>query len=95
LSLTDFKSSNGKIKKGSVKEEKYKLQLGAYSQCIDEMYKEKNIIINRSSILCVDKKSEILQEIECVGKELQEYKEKFKTLVVDYYKKYNNEYLII
>jgi|ADurb_Cas_02_Slu_FD_contig_31_2489885_length_3023_multi_6_in_0_out_0_2 hypothetical protein len=94
LSLTDFKSSNGKIKKGSVKELKYKLQLGGYALALDEMYKEKNIIINRASILCVDKQSDILQEIESVGKELAEYKEKFKELVVQYHIKNNTEYLI-
>ena len=94
MSLTDFKSSNGKIKKGSVKELKYKLQLGGYALALDEMYKEKNIIINRASILCVDKQSDILQEIESVGKELAEYKEKFKELVVQYHIKNNTEYLI-
>ena len=94
LSLTDFKSSNGKIKKGSTKELKHKHQLGAYANCLDEMYKEKGLIINRATILCVDKQSDTLQEIECVGKELQEFKEKFKTLVKEYHIKHNQEYLI-
>lgn len=94
ISLTDFKSSNGAIKKGSTKELKYKLQLGAYANCLDEMYKEKGLIINRASILCVDKQSDILQEVQLVGKELQEYKEQFKTLAIEYHKKYNQEYLI-
>jgi hypothetical protein len=94
LSLTDFKSSNGKIKKGSTKEIKYKLQLGAYVNCIEEMYKEKGIIVNRASILCVDKQSDILQEIELCGIELNNYKDKFKTLILDYHKKNNQEYLI-
>ena len=94
LSLTDFKSSNGKIKKGSVKELKYKLQLGGYALALDEMYKEKNIIINRATILCVDKQSDILQEVECVGKELAEYKEKFRNLIQEYHIKNKQEYLI-
>lgn len=94
LSLVDFKSSNGKIKKGSTKELKYKYQLGGYANCIDEMYKEKGIIINRAAILCIDKKDDILQEIELVGKELQEYKEKFKTICIDYHIKNNTKYLI-
>ena len=94
ISLTDFKSSNGKIKKGSTKELKYKYQLGGYANALDEMYKDKGLIINRASILCVDKQSEILQETELVGKELQEYKDKFKTLIIEYHKKYNQEYLI-
>jgi len=94
LSLTDFKSSNGKIKKGSIKEIKYKHQLGGYANCIDEMYKEKGVVINRATILCIDKKDDILQETELVGKELQEYKEKFRSLVKEYHAKYNQEYLI-
>lgn len=94
LSITDFKSSNGKIKKGSIKELKYKYQIGGYANAIDEMYKEKGIVINRSTILCVDKQSNVLQEVECVGKELQEYKEKFKTLVTEYHIKHGQEYLI-
>lgn len=94
LSLTDFKSSNGRIKKGSVKELKYKYQLGGYALALDQMYKEKNININRATILCIDKNSEILQEIECIGKELNEYKQKFKDLVIEYHKKMDQVYLI-
>jgi hypothetical protein len=94
LSLTDFKSSNGKIKKGSTKELKYKYQLGAYSGAIDEMYAEKNIKCNRASILCVDKQNDILQEIELNGKNLEEYKEKFRTLAKEYHIKNNQNYLI-
>jgi len=92
--LTDLKSSNGKIAKKSTKELKYKLQLGAYSQCIDEMYLEKNIKINRASILCIDKQNDILQEIVISGAELTEYKEKFQNLVKDYHIKNNQKYLI-
>jgi hypothetical protein len=94
LSITDLKSSNGIIKKGSTKELKYFYQLGAYAQCIDEMYKEKGIVTGRASILCVDKQSDILQEIELNGVNLTEYKEKFKTLVMEYHIKYGQEYLI-
>lgn len=94
LSITDLKSSNGKIKKGSTKELKYFYQLGAYALAVDEMYKEKGLIINRSTILCVDKQSDILQEIELTGVKLTEYKEKFKALVKEYHIKNNQEYLI-
>lgn len=94
LSLTDFKSSNGKIKKGSTKELKYFYQLGGYANALDEMYKEKGIIINRASILCVDKQNDTLQEIDLSGAKLQEFKEKFKTLVREYHIKNNQEYLI-
>jgi len=94
LSLTDFKSSNGKIKKGSTKELKYLYQLGGYANALDEMYKEKNVIINRASILCVDKQNDVLQEVELNGTQLQDFKEKFKTLVREYHIKNNQEYLI-
>lgn len=94
LSLCDLKSSNGRIKKGSTKELKYFYQLGGYARALDEMYKEKNVVINRASILCVDKKSDILQEVELSGVKLTEFKEKFKTLVTEYHIKNNQEYLI-
>ena len=57
LAITDFKTSNGYIKKGSVKELKYFLQLGAYSNCIDELYKHKNVTCKFASILCVNTKT--------------------------------------
>jgi len=94
LSLTDFKSSNGKIKKGSTKELKYFYQLGGYALALDEMYKEKGVIINRASILCVDKQNDQLQEIDLSGVKLQEFKEKFKTMMIEYHIKNNQDYLI-
>lgn len=94
LSLTDFKSSNGKIKKESAKELKYKLQLGGYANAIEEMYKEKNVLINRATILCVDKNAENLQEVELSGVKLNEFKEKFKTLVREYHITNKQEHLI-
>jgi hypothetical protein len=94
FSITDFKSSNGRIKKGSTKELKYFLQLGGYTSAIEEMYKEKGLIINRALILCIDKQSDILQELELNGTKLSEYKEKFKTITVEFHKKNNMEYLL-
>jgi hypothetical protein len=95
ISLTDFKSSNGKIKKGSTKELKHFYQLGAYSRCIREMYKEKNISCNRASILCIDKQTDILQEIILDGKQLIEYEDKFVELIKLYHVKNGQEYLIV
>jgi len=92
--VTDFKTSNGYIKKGSVKEYKYKCQLGGYSLALDEMFQEKNVIINAASILCINTKSDVLQEIECSGSELQEYKQNFKTLAIDWHKKNGSESFI-
>jgi hypothetical protein len=93
-SVTDFKTSNGYIKKGSVKELKYKIQLGGYANALDEMYKEKGLIIKRASILCINTKTEVLQEVICEGKELQKYKEEFKTLVKEWHKTNNQEFLV-
>ena len=93
-SVTDFKTSNGYIKKGSVKELKYKHQLGGYANAIDEMYKDKGLIVKRSSILCINTKSEGLQEIIVSGSELEEYKIKFKELVIQWHTKNGQEYLI-
>jgi len=92
--VTDFKTSSDYIKKNSVKEYKYKCQLGGYCLALDEMFEEKGIVINAASILCVSTKSDILQEIECSGSELQEYKEKFKNLTIEWHKANNSLGLI-
>lgn len=93
-SLTDFKTSSDYIKKGSIKELKYKIQLGGYANALDEMYKDKGLKIKRASILCVNTKSEALQEVICEGKELEKYKEEFRNLVREYHIKNNQKYLV-
>jgi len=92
--VTDFKTSSGYIKKDSVKELKYKLQLAGYVIALEEMYKDKKLFIKRSSILCVNTKKEVLQEIICEGKNLEHFKEEFKTLIKQYHIKYNQRHLI-
>lgn len=92
--VTDFKTSNGYIKKGSVKEYKYKCQLGGYALALDEMLSDKSIIVNSASILCVNTKSNSLQEVECSGSELKTFKETFKTLVTDWHKNNDQEFLL-
>jgi hypothetical protein len=92
--VTDFKTSSDYIKKGSIKELKYKYQLGGYASAVEEMYKDKGLLIKRSTILCVNTKTEALQEIAVEGKELEEYKEKFKTLAKEWHIKHNQGYLI-
>lgn len=94
LSITDIKSTNGKIKKNSAKEEKYKYQLSAYVLALEDMYKEKNIKINHASLLCIDKQSDVLQEIELVGEELRKYKTNFETIVREYHKNNGTQFLI-
>ncbi len=92
--VTDFKTSTAYIKKGSMKEHKYFLQLGGYVNAVEEMYKEKNLQIKKSSILCVNTKSDELQEIVLAGKELEKYKTEFKTLVKEFHIINNQKYLI-
>lgn len=93
-SITDFKTSSGFIKKGSVKEYKYKCQLGGYAKALEEMYAAKKLVIKRTSILCVSTKAEGLQEIVCDGKELEEYKNIFSQLVRDWHIKNGQGYLV-
>lgn len=93
--VTDYKTLSQFIKKGSVKELKYKLQIGGYALGLDEMYKDKNLKINRSSILCVSTKTDLLEEIVLSGAELEKYKQEFKTLVIDWHKKNNQQYNIM
>lgn len=92
--VTDFKTSTTYIKKNSVKELKYKYQLGAYSNAIDEMYKDKGLTVKRASILCINTKTEGLQEVVCEGKELQHFKEEYRNLVKNWHIKHNQGYLI-
>ena len=73
---------------------KYKIQGGGYASAIEEMYKSKNLKIKRSTILCVNTKTESLQEVIVEGKELEHFKEEFKTLVKQWHIKYNQGYLI-
>lgn len=89
--VTDFKTSSGFIKKGSTKEFKYKCQLGGYSLALEEMY---NMKINRSSILCINTKSDNLQHIICEGAELKEFKSQFKTFSKEWHINNNQSQLI-
>ena len=92
LAITDFKSSSAKIKKGTIKELKYKLQIGGYALAVDEMYESKGIEVNTGSILCMTKDHDKPQDINCSGKELKKYKEEFKTLVINYHIKNKDKY---
>lgn len=92
--ITDFKTSSSEIKKDSIKEKKYKLQLGAYAIAVEDMFSEKGLKINKSTILCVSTKSNFLQSIEIIGDELEKYKEEWKTLVKGWHIKNNQEFLI-
>jgi len=94
VSVTDFKTCSEPAKKGSVKEYKYKIQIGAYSSAIDEMLKPKNLSVKRSSLLFVNTQNDILDEMVCLGEELELYKNEFKKLVLDWHIKNGQEFLI-
>lgn len=94
FSVSDFKSMSTPVKKGSAKEYKMKLQLGAYGNALDEMYQSKGLRIKHGSLICVNKKDDIVTEISCSGQELEKMKEEFKTLVITWHRQNNQEYLI-
>jgi len=91
--VTDFKTSSKPIEKGSIKELKYKRQLGAYALGIEHMFKEKNVKVNKSSILVVQTKSTLIQEIFCENEELEEQKREFENLVKEWHKINNQAFL--
>ncbi|MFW6310799.1 MAG: PD-(D/E)XK nuclease family protein [Nanoarchaeota archaeon] len=94
LSVSDFKTSSKTIEKGSIKEKKYKLQLGGYALALDHMYKDKNIVTNYASIISFSTKSNIIQTIECEGKELEEKKKEFETITKEWHKNNKQSFLI-
>jgi len=93
LNITDFKTSSEKIKKGSIKEKKYKLQLGGYAYALDEMLLLEGKSVNSCNILCINKKDDFIQNIVCEGDELEENKQEFKTLCIEWHKKNNQEFI--
>lgn len=95
ISVTDFKTTSSRIQKGSVKEKKYKSQLGAYTLGLEHLYEQKgkNIKIEYASILAMHTKSESIQQIVCEGDDLENYKEYVKTLIQQWHKNNNQEFL--
>jgi len=81
--VTDFKGSSKPIEKSSVKLIKYKKQLGAYAIAVEDTVKklhDRDVKIERSTILAVGSRGNFIQEIVCEGAELEKEKEEFKTL---------------
>lgn len=91
--ITDFKTSSKPIERGSIKELKYKRQLGAYAIALEHMLKDQNIKIEKASILVITTKSALIQEIYCQGEELEEQKKEFETLVKQWHKINGQEFL--
>lgn len=95
LSIRDFKTSSKPISPGSRKEEGYKYQLGAYAGALEDMYRSQgnDISVGYASIVCVQTKSNIVQNIECFGDELNHYKERFSSIAKEWHIKNGQEFL--
>lgn len=95
ISLSDFKTTNGPISIGSVKEKKYKLQLGGYALALEHMYKEKqnDLEINYTSIISMHTKSNMIFITECKDEELQRYKNDFAELCKEWHVKNNQSFI--
>lgn len=91
--ISDFKTSSSAIKKDSIKEKKYKYQLGGYCIAVEDMFEEKNLKINKASIICIQTKSDLVQAVELLEDELEYYKTEFKTLVKNWHIKNGQEFL--
>jgi len=92
--VTDFKTSSKQIENGSIKELKYKRQLGAYALALEDMFKKQNVIINKASLLIMITKSSLIQEIVVQGQDLEEQKQEFKTLVKQFHINNDQSFLI-
>ena len=93
--VTDFKTTSKQIEKGTTKWLKYHRQLGAYAVGIEDMFEAtgKEVKVNKSSILAVHTKSNLIQEITCEGSELEEQKNEFKTLCIEWHKTNGQSFL--
>ena len=93
--VSDFKTSNKLIVPGTVKERKYKLQLGGYSSAIEHMFKAdgQDLTINYASIICILTKADRVQEIKLSFEELQEYKDEFASIVKEWHIKKGQGFL--
>jgi len=91
--VTDFKTSSKLIKKGSIKELKYKRQLGAYALGLEHMLSKQDVKINKASLLVIQTKSTIIQEIVCCREELEQQKNEFEKLVKEWHYKNNQGFL--
>ena len=87
VSVRDFKSGNKYIEPDSRKELGYKYQLGGYALALEHMYKKekKDIKVGYASIVNMQKSSQMAQNVECAGGELDEYKLKFSKIAKEWH----------
>jgi len=92
---TDYKTSSALISSGSVKETKYKLQIGGYSIAFEEMYaaQGKHISFADGEIVCVVTKTGNVQTINISGDEMYHYKQEFKKLAKQWHLNNNQSFL--
>jgi len=98
LSVSDFKTTSKPIEPKSRKEEGYKHQIGAYALAVDHMMLKKDPTstkkVNYASIIAVHTKSSLVQNIALFDDELQEYKDRFETIVRGYHNKHGQSFLL-
>lgn len=92
--VTDYKTASKKIKEYSIKEYKYKCQLGAYANAMDELLINQNIKIDYASLLIFLTNDFNIQEIALEKEELEFYKEEFRQLTINWHINNKQEFLI-
>lgn len=93
LYVSDFKNGSKPIITGSIKEMKYKVQLGGYAQMIEDK-SNGGIKVSGSSIICANTANTEVQEILLEGEELQFYKDTFSELAKGWHEKNNQGFLL-
>lgn len=93
LYISDFKNSSKPLEAGTIKEYKYKIQLGGYAQMMEDLSNGK-VIVDGCSIICTNTSNSDVQEILIEGDELSHYKEEFSKLAKGWHQKHNQGFLL-
>lgn len=93
ICMSDFKNATKPLKIGSIKEYKYKVQLGGYVNMLEDMTSGK-LVLDEASIICSNKESSEIQETIITGEELKFYKEEFAKYAREWHIKNNQGFLL-
>ncbi|MGL5691332.1 MAG: PD-(D/E)XK nuclease family protein [Bacteroidales bacterium] len=95
ICVSDFKTSSKYIEQGSVKEYKYKVQLGGYAVMLEDTFGDK-MPISLCSIICLSTSNDEndVQEISISGEEMEKYKELFRNYAKAWHTQNNQEYVL-
>lgn len=95
LCVSDFKNASKPIVEGSIKEYKYKVQLGGYAKMMDDMFVNAKSPqrIDYCSIICANSLSCEIQEVSLFGDELSKFKEIFSNYVKEWHDKNGQGFL--